>query len=315
MKEPTPEEFGFTDEEYRRFTSVRNSSAKLFENWIYYSVYFAAWISSPLIAYSATGDWSVAGPWIFYGFFTSFLAAGFLLLIASIPFHLLEKHEEYRMARSALASKIALFREAQTHYHNVLYEDEKKRREAERSRQEIERARRRKQIEHWKSLSGLDFERELGTLYKHLGYDVEPTPRTGDQGVDLFLRKGKETTIVQCRSHVQPVGPAVVRELYGALVASGSTKAILACPSGFTKGVHEFVREKPIALVSASQLATMSEGVSDDRVQEVSNADVSQAPICPTPRCGRKMVIRNGRYGDFWGCPNYPRCRGARDVA
>ncbi len=29
--------------------------------------------------------------------------------------------------------------------------------------------------------------------------------------------------------------------------------------------------------------------------------------ICP--RCGGNLVLRKGRYGEFWGCSNYPRCR------
>ena len=29
--------------------------------------------------------------------------------------------------------------------------------------------------------------------------------------------------------------------------------------------------------------------------------------ICP--RCGGKLVLRNGKYGEFWGCLNYPRCK------
>lgn len=27
------------------------------------------------------------------------------------------------------------------------------------------------------------------------------------------------------------------------------------------------------------------------------------------PRCGGKLVLRDGKYGDFYGCSNYPRCR------
>ncbi|MCR5827564.1 MAG: topoisomerase DNA-binding C4 zinc finger domain-containing protein [Bacteroidales bacterium] len=26
------------------------------------------------------------------------------------------------------------------------------------------------------------------------------------------------------------------------------------------------------------------------------------------PRCGGSLVIRNGRYGQFYGCSNYPQC-------
>lgn len=28
--------------------------------------------------------------------------------------------------------------------------------------------------------------------------------------------------------------------------------------------------------------------------------------VCP--KCGGKLVMRNGKYGKFWGCTNYPRC-------
>lgn len=42
---------------------------------------------------------------------------------------------------------------------------------------------------------------------------------------------------------------------------------------------------------------------------------VPQAPrqthICP--RCGNRMVIRNGRYGLFYGCRSYPNCRYTRN--
>ena len=113
--------------------------------------------------------------------------------------------------------------------------------------------------EHWMSLSGLQFERELAALYLRLGYDVQLTPTVGDQGIDLFLRKDNKTTIVQCKSYSQPVGPAAARELYGSLIASEADAAILACTSGFTKGVYEFVRGKPIELVSSPEIISMSE--------------------------------------------------------
>ena len=38
-----------------------------------------------------------------------------------------------------------------------------------------------------------------------------------------------------------------------------------------------------------------------------------EIPICPN--CGREMVKRQAKHGQnagqsFWGCPNYPDCRG-----
>ena len=32
-----------------------------------------------------------------------------------------------------------------------------------------------------------------------------------------------------------------------------------------------------------------------------------QQGICP--RCGHSLILRNGKYGDFYGCSNYPKCK------
>lgn len=37
-----------------------------------------------------------------------------------------------------------------------------------------------------------------------------------------------------------------------------------------------------------------------------------KTPKCP--KCGKKMKIRNGPKGKFWGCLGYPGCRGSRSV-
>lgn len=38
----------------------------------------------------------------------------------------------------------------------------------------------------------------------------------------------------------------------------------------------------------------------------------SAGNVCP--RCGGKLVERNGKYGMFMGCANYPKCRFTRNV-
>ena len=35
-------------------------------------------------------------------------------------------------------------------------------------------------------------------------------------------------------------------------------------------------------------------------------------PKCPL--CGSKMVVREGKYGQFFGCSLYPRCKGTRKI-
>ena len=101
--------------------------------------------------------------------------------------------------------------------------------QAERARQAAEKAERRKRREHWETLRGIRFEQELATLYRHLGYQVQSTPKSGDQDIDLILTKDGKITIVQCKGQKDPANPAVVRELYGSFAAfQGAHYAILA---------------------------------------------------------------------------------------
>ena len=32
------------------------------------------------------------------------------------------------------------------------------------------------------------------------------------------------------------------------------------------------------------------------------------------PRCGNKLIIKTGKYGEFWGCSNYPKCKFIKNI-
>lgn len=58
-----------------------------------------------------------------------------------------------------------------------------------------------------------------------------------------------------------------------------------------------------------------SERMTAARVEEKRNqrrAVNEDAPPCPV--CGGVMRVRHGKTGDFWGCINYPACKGTRDI-
>lgn len=49
-------------------------------------------------------------------------------------------------------------------------------------------------------------------------------------------------------------------------------------------------------------------------VQEIhQEQDKIRAGTCP--RCGGRLVVKHGRYGDIYGCSNYPRCRFTKDIS
>jgi HJR/Mrr/RecB family endonuclease len=117
----------------------------------------------------------------------------------------------------------------------------------------------RTQTEFWRSLSGSQFEAELAALFRRAGYNAELTGFSGDEGVDIWLDTELGKKIVQCKAHHSPVGPAVVRELYGTQQHFGAAGAILASTSGFTKGVIEYVRDKPIELYALPDIIALQE--------------------------------------------------------
>jgi len=55
--------------------------------------------------------------------------------------------------------------------------------------------------------------------------------------------------------------------------------------------------------------ATMSVVTEEHQHNEVSNTN-GEIPKCDL--CGADMVLRIGRYGKFYGCTNYPKCKGVK---
>ena len=232
-----------------------------------------------------------------------------------------EKFEDYENAILVYEQAVA---EKKQHDQEVEEKERRERELVEKTRREHEaeeRARLRKLVEHWKSLSALDFEREVATLYVQQGYQASLTPRSGDDGIDIILRKDDRLTVVQCKRQQAPAGPSVVRELYGSMVAYKANDAILACTGGFSPGAVEFARGKSIQLISAEGLALMGGDVEHvggmQRLIKI-EAEVRKAagrktriPLCPY--CWKKMVSRAGRNGRFWGCSDFPACRGTRN--
>ena len=218
---------------------------------------------------------------------------------------------------------------------------EKARRDSEGVRQATLRAERRKRLDHWISLRGIQFERELAALYRQLGYQVQSTPKSGDQGIDLILTKGGKTTIVQCKGQKGPASPAVVRELYGAFHKfNDAHHAILACNAGFTQGVRKFVRGTPITLLSAEEIARMAGSAAQSQQRQLIPDETTSfsVPEAQTARmdqqqqlirvdstadklaclrcsnCGSGMTLRSTKYDKFWRCGRLPECKGIRNT-
>ena len=44
------------------------------------------------------------------------------------------------------------------------------------------------------------------------------------------------------------------------------------------------------------------------------SSDLEEHDINSCPKCGSKLVVRKGKYGDFIGCSNYPKCKFTKEL-
>ncbi len=166
------------------------------------------------------------------------------------------------------------------------------------------------------------FEDLLGEAYRRQGYKVEETLGGGaDGGVDLILGRGGKVTLVQCkRWNGAPVGVRQLRELYGVLHDRGASAAKLVATTSFTPDALAFAKGKPIELVDSIELLQLIRSVQKSGKIIAPPAQVERDHLTPDcPRCGSAMVVREAKRGanagsEFWGCLNYPKCHGTRNL-
>ena len=106
-----------------------------------------------------------------------------------------------------------------------------------------------------------ELERAVANLYAKLGYESSVTRGSGDQGIDIILKKNGRTIVVQCKAHKKPVGPHVIRDLYGTFIKSNADEAFLVSLAGCTSGVIEYVKGLPIKLVCIEDIIEMQKQI------------------------------------------------------
>ncbi|MGJ7512638.1 restriction endonuclease [Variovorax sp. GT1P44] len=168
-----------------------------------------------------------------------------------------------------------------------------------------------------------EFELLVGEGFRQQGYSVLESGGGGaDGGIDLVLRKGSESFLVQCKQwHAFKVGVQVVRELYGVMAAKGAAGGFVVTSGRFTDDAKDFASGRNVTLIDGPKLHKLLQAASSRAGQPVSPAARKAAPQAAStttpacPKCSRAMVRRTARKGanagnEFWGCPDYPRCRG-----
>ena len=125
-------------------------------------------------------------------------------------------------------------------------------------------------IEEADVLSGLDqrpnlmelkpgeFESLITNLFAKIGLETRQTQPARDGGVDCVAFDNRAIfggkVIIQAKRYKNTVSVSAVRDLFGSVHNEGATKGILVTTSGFGKASYEFAKDKPLELLSGTNL-------------------------------------------------------------
>ena len=70
--------------------------------------------------------------------------------------------------------------------------------------------------------------------------------------------------------------------------------------------------KKEIIKYGLSEITDKIISIKDVPTSNIKDNDTKDNSICP--KCGGKLILRNGKYGDFIGCSNYPNCKYTREI-
>lgn len=110
-------------------------------------------------------------------------------------------------------------------------------------------------LEKIDSLSGLDFEYYIGHLFKTLGYQVEMTPSTGDQGIDLIVIKNHLRIGIQTKRLSTKVNNSAIQEVVGGLNHYQLQKGMVITNNYFTNSAIELSKSNDIILWDRDKLS------------------------------------------------------------
>ncbi len=186
------------------------------------------------------------------------------------------------------------------------------------------------------AMSWRDFELLIAEGFRLQGFTVAEKGGAGaDGGVDMEIMKDGERWLVQAKHwRARQVPVEVVRELAGVMPFRRAVGAYVVTSGRFTGPAEDFARGRGIKLVSGSTLDGLlrqartsldshrgaSPPASEKRARRSATTTAATPDVVPgCPTCGEPMIMRKAKKGanagaSFWGCLDYPICKGTRSA-
>lgn len=162
------------------------------------------------------------------------------------------------------------------------------------------------------ALDWFQLEKLVGALFETKGNQVEMRGGAkADGGIDIVVRSGSSSAAVQCKHWAKwKCGPAVVRELLGAMTHEGFKRGFLVCRTA-TDAARSLADNEQITIVDRNGLLDRIRTALESESGDVRSLLFDPPKLCP--KCGASMVRRvaskgRGEGAEFWGCSSYPKC-------
>jgi restriction system protein len=103
-----------------------------------------------------------------------------------------------------------------------------------------------------------EFEALITNLFEKMGLETRMTQPSRDGGVDCVAYDPRPIfggkVVIQAKRYKNTVGVSAVRDLFGTMQNEGASKGILVTTSGYGRASFEFAQNKPLELLSGSNL-------------------------------------------------------------
>ena len=106
-------------------------------------------------------------------------------------------------------------------------------------------------------MDGISFENFLKKLFEQMGYVVEVTKTTGDQGADLLIRKMGEIIVVQAKRYGSSVGNSAIQEVVASIAHYKADKGMVVTNNSFTSSAISLAKSNKIELINRDKLITL----------------------------------------------------------
>jgi len=238
---------------YRRMQQALRSPARSFNLWP-----LGVMLVGPLISGSLTFAFAQIFSGSFATAFASFLAiAG---LTASLLACLLFVPNNARLELLARDAQDKL-RDAQTHADSIRLELSNVEHAIKidtQSRDEIAKSVQYKRElllqQNWKAMRGPEWEAFLADVFHLLGGVIEPTGKSGDQGVDLIVDIGRRRYAIQAKGYVNSVGNSAVQEAVAGMAHYRCNCSAVVTNSRFTAGAIALAESNCCLLIGEDQI-------------------------------------------------------------